>query len=426
MTAEEVVLFQRLGVALALGLLVGVERGWETRRRAEGQRVAGFRTFGLIGLLGGLWALIAAETGVLVLAVAFAALAAVLIVSQIQFLRKDGDVGATTMVAALVTFALGALAGYGEMTLAAAGAVVVTLLLGVKPQLHGLVERLERDELMAVIKLLLMSVVLLPVLPDRGYGPWQALNPYRIWWMVVLIAGINFTGYMAIKLAGARRGVLLTGLFGGLASSTATTIGLARLAKGTTTLNRLAAAGIIIAATTMLPRMLLVAAVVAPPLALRLAGPLLLGTLTGCGAAAWLWQRARRRAAPDGVARRNPFELSVALQFGALLAVVMVLSYALQAWLGHAGLYLLGAVSGLSDVDAVTLSLGARVGEASLGAEVAAVAILLAAAVNTLVKAALAAAISGAELAWRVALGAAAILAGGALGLLLPVPEMSL
>jgi len=426
MTAEEVVLFQRLGVALALGLLVGVERGWETRRRAEGRRVAGFRTFGLIGLLGGLWALIAAETGVLVLAVAFAALAAVLIVSQIQFLRKDGDVGATTMVAALVTFALGALAGYGEMTLAAAGAVVVTLLLGVKPQLHGLVERLERDELMAVIKLLLMSVVLLPVLPDRGYGPWQALNPYRIWWMVVLIAGINFTGYMAIKLAGARRGVLLTGLFGGLASSTATTIGLARLAKGTTTLNRLAAAGIIIAATTMLPRMLLVAAVVAPPLALRLAGPLLLGTLTGCGAAAWLWQRARRRATPDGVARRNPFELSVALQFGALLAVVMVLSYALQAWLGHAGLYLLGAVSGLSDVDAVTLSLGARVGEASLGAEVAAVAILLAAAVNTLVKAALAAAISGAELAWRVALGAAAILAGGALGLLLPVPEMSL
>ena len=426
MTAEEIVLFQRLGVALALGLLVGVERGWETRRRAEGRRVAGFRTFGLIGLLGGLWALIAAETGVLVLAVAFAALAAVLIVSQIQFLRKDGDVGATTMVAALVTFALGALAGYGEMTLAAAGAVVVTLLLGVKPQLHGLVERLERDELMAVIKLLLMSVVLLPVLPDRGYGPWQALNPYRIWWMVVLIAGINFTGYMAIKLAGARRGVLLTGLFGGLASSTATTIGLARLAKGTTTLKRLAAAGIIVAATTMLPRMLLVAAVVAPPLALRLAGPLLLGTLTGCGAAAWLWQRARRRAAPDGVARRNPFELSVALQFGALLAVVMVLSYALQAWLGHAGLYLLGAVSGLSDVDAVTLSLGARVGEASLGAEVAAVAILLAAAVNTLVKAALAAAISGAELAWRVALGAAAILAGGALGLLLPVPEMSL
>jgi len=275
---------------------------------------------------------------------------------------------------------------------------------------------------MAVIKLLLMSVVLLPVLPDEGYGPWQALNPYRIWWMVVLIAGINFTGYMAIKLAGARRGVLLTGLFGGLASSTATTIGLARLAKGTTTLKRLAAAGIIVAATTMLPRMLLVAAVVAPPLALRLAGPLLLGTLTGCGAAAWLWQRARRRAAPDDVARRNPFELSVALQFGALLAVVMVLSYALQAWLGHAGLYLLGAVSGLSDVDAVTLSLGARVGEASLGAEVAAVAILLAAAVNTLVKAALAAAISGAELAWRVALGAAAILAGGALGLLLPVP----
>jgi len=422
MAADEIVLFERLGVALALGLLVGAERGWQTRQRAEGQRVAGFRTFGLIGLLGGLWALIAAQTGVLVLAVAFAALAAVLIVSQAQFLRKDGDVGATTMVAALVTFALGALAGYGAMTIAAAGAVIVTLLLGIKPQLHGLVEHLEREELMAVIKLLLMSVVLLPVLPDDGYGPWQALNPYRIWWMVVLIAGINFTGYMAIKLAGPRRGVLLTGLFGGLASSTATTIGLARLAKGATTLQRLAAAGIIVAATTMLPRMLLISAVVAPALALRLAGPLLLGTLAGCGAAAWTWRRARRQAVSDNVAARNPFELSVALQFGALLALVMVLSYALQDWLGHAGLYLLGAVSGLSDVDAVTLSLGTRVGAGSLVAEIAAVAILLAAAVNTLVKAGLAAAISGGGLAWRVALGAAAILAGGALGLLLPVP----
>lgn len=422
MPADELVLFQRLGVALALGLLVGAERGWQTRQRAEGQRVAGFRTFGLIGLLGGLWALIATETGVLVLATAFAALAAVLVVSQVQFLRKDGDVGATTMVAALVTFALGALAGYGEMTIAAAGAVIVTLLLGVKPQLHGLVERLERDELMAVIKLLLMSVVLLPVLPDQGYGPWQALNPYRIWWMVVLIAGISFTGYMAIKLAGPRRGVLLTGLFGGLASSTATTISLARLAKGTPALQRLAAAGIVVAATTMLPRMLLVSAIIAPALALRLAGPLLLGTLAGCGAAAWSWRRGRRQAAAEDIAARNPFELFMALQFGALLALVMVLSYALQDWLGEAGLYLLGAVSGLSDVDAVTLSLGARVGEGSLVAETAAVAVLLAAAANTLVKAGLAAAISGGALAWRVALGAAAIVAGGALGLLLPVP----
>jgi len=422
MALDEIALFERLGVALALGLLVGVERGWQTRQRAEGQRVAGFRTFGLIGLLGGLWVLIAAETGVLVLATAFAALAAVLIVSHAQFLRKDGDVGATTMVAALVTFALGALAGYGQMTIAAAGAVIVTLLLGIKPQLHGLVERLSHDELMAVIKLLLMSVVLLPVLPDQGFGPWQALNPYRLWWMVVLIAGISFTGYMAIKLAGPRRGVLLTGLFGGLASSTATTIGLARLAGRAATLRRLAAAGIIVAATTMLPRMLLVAAVVAPALAQRLMGPLLLGTLAGCGVAAWTWRRARRQAVSDEPAARNPFELSMALQFGALLALVMVLSYALQDWLGHAGLYLLGAVSGLSDVDAVTLSLGARVGEGSLAAEVAAIAILLAAAANTLVKAGLALGIAGRDLGWRVSLGAAAILAGGALGLLLPSP----
>ncbi len=422
MALDEMEMFRRLGVALAIGLMVGAERGWHTRRLAEGQRVAGLRTFGLIGLLGGLWAVIGAQAGQLVLAAAFAALAAVLVVAQFQFLRRSADVGATTMVAALVTFALGALAGFGEVSVAAAGAVVVTLLLGVKPQLHGLVARLEYQELMAVIKLLMMSVVLLPVLPDHGYGPWQALNPYRIWWMVVLIAGISFAGYMAIKLAGPRLGIILTGLFGGVASSTATALSLARLGKGKPHLHRLLGAGVVVASATMFPRMLLVAAVVAPELARQLVWPLALAALVAYAGAAWSWRGAPRNERAGEVRPRNPFELSVALQFGLLLALVMVLSFALQDWLGEAGFYLLAAVSGLSDVDAVTLSYGTRVSEATLNREVAASALVMAAVANTLVKAGLVAVICGGAMAWRVGLGLGAALVGAGLGLLLPPP----
>ena len=404
MDLGEFEMLQRLGVALALGLMIGVERGWSTRTREEGKRVAGVRTFGLMGLLGGLWALVGMWAGEVVLAVAFAALAALLFVAHAQMLKRSADIGATTMVAALVTFGLGALAGYGEIEVAAAGAVIVALLLGVKPELHGLVARIEHRELLAVLELLLMSVVLLPVLPDRGYGPWEALNPYRIWWMVVLIAGISFAGYVAIRVAGLRFGIVLTGLFGGLASSTATAISLARLGKDKPAMHGLLGAGVVVAAATMFPRMLLVAAIIAPEFALRLAWPLGLAALAAYGIGFWQWRAWTGAHSPTDVAPRNPFELSLAIQFGLLLAVVIVLSYALQDWFGDAGLVALAAISGLADVDAVTLSYGARVGDGSLGIDLAAAATTVAAFSNTAVKVGLVFMICGGAMARRVAL----------------------
>lgn len=422
MDIVETDLFLRLGVSLALGLLVGIERGWHARELAEGRRVAGLRTFGLIGLLGGLWAVLSGLAGPLVLAVAFFALAALLAIAYWRTLEEDRDRGATSVVAALLTFAFGALAGFGALEVAAAGAVVVTLLLGVKAELHGLMRRMSHDELMAVIKLLLMSVVLLPVLPDKGYGPWAALNPYEIWWMVVLIAGLSFLGYAAIKIAGPKRGVALTGVLGGVASSTAVTLNLARIARRQPARRALLAAGIVLASATMFLRVLVIVALVAPPLAGPLLAPLLLAALVALALSTAAFLRVAKAAPEEPIELRNPFEFGMALQFGALLAAVMLLSHALHAWLGPYGLYGLAVASGLADVDAVTLSFASMASEGTLASRFAAAGILIAVAVNSAVKAGLAGMIGGGALAGRVALFLGLALAAGAAGLFLPLP----
>lgn len=411
-------LFRGLGVALALGLLIGVERGWKSRTAAEGSRAAGLRTFGLIGLLGGLWGLLANALGVTLLGFAFLALAALLVSAYLITARQRTDVSVTTPVAALVTFALGALAVYGYEVVAAAGAVVTATLLGFKPVLHHWLERIEEQELYAVLKLLLISVVLLPVLPDHGYGPWQVLNPYEIWWMVVLIAGISFVGYFAVKIAGVNLGIVLTGLFGGLASSTATTLNFARLGARNPGLARLLATGVVASAGTMFPRMLLVAFIVNRDLALTLAWPLGLMGATCYLAALWLWERQTHAAKSSELEIANPFELKTALQFGALLAVVILLAKAAGHWLGHAGIYLLALISGIGDVDAINVSLG-RMAPQDLTLSVAGGAIVLAAVSNTVTKALLAFAVGGTGLGLRVGAAFIATLAAGAVGLFL-------
>jgi uncharacterized membrane protein (DUF4010 family) len=221
----------RLGVALSTGLLVGVERGWRERDTEEGGRVAGVRTFGLIGLLGGVVGIIGTLFHQAIVPSAFAALSVVLVVAYAISAKRDTDVGITSLVAGLITFGLGVLSALGHLSIAAAVAVVTTIILGIKPALHGWLAKLTRIELKAALKLLLISVVLLPALPNAGYGPWNALNPYRIWWMVVLIASISFAGYVATRVFGDKRGAALTGVFGGLASSTALTLHFARLAR---------------------------------------------------------------------------------------------------------------------------------------------------------------------------------------------------
>jgi len=394
-------IFQQLAVALAVGLLIGIERGWHERRAGEGHRIAGLRTFGLIGLLGALWALLAAEMGDLILGMAFAAFTLLVVVAHVLDASSDKDYGITTAVAALITFALGALAARGHLSIAGASAVVTATLLGLKPMLHSWLERMEQRELYAIFKMLLISVVLLPILPNQGYGPWQALNPYEIWLMVVLIAAISFAGYFAVKLAGSRRGIVITGLFGGLASSTAMTLSFAKLGRQNLTAHSLLAAGVILAAGTMFPRMLLEVSVVNRALLKTLSAPLLGMMMVNYLIVPLLLFRIERERRVQAITIKNPFELMPALKFGLLLIVVMLAAKWFQQWFGDTGLYAVAALSGISDVDAITLSV-ARLARDGLDGSVAAQAIVIAACVNTLVKGLMVSFICRSTMSWQV------------------------
>lgn len=401
--------FLHLAVALAIGLLIGIERGWQRKETEEGQRVAGLRTYSLIGLLGGVVGIMSRDGGLLLVGLVFLGLAIASATAYVVTTRAGQDYGITSETAALGTYLLAVLAGSGEIGLASAAAIVMALLLGYKQRLHGLLHSLSRDEITAGLKLLLISVVLLPILPDRGYGPWQALNPYVIWLMVVLIAGISFFGYVAIRVAGPRRGIIFGGLFGGLASSTATTLAFARIGSREPQLARVLAAGTLLACASMIGRMLLLATLIHAPLLDRLWLPgtlLLLGTVAPVGF--YLFRHGTGRPEPgDRTLLRNPVELKSALLFGALLGVIMVLGEALSAWAGDAGLWALAAASGLADVDAITLSL-ARMSADDTTVAVAAVGIVIAAGANSIVKGGMALAVGGRRLGLRVLLPLAA------------------
>ncbi len=409
----------RLAVALAIGMLIGIERGWKGREADEGEREIGLRTLALVGLVGGLAGLLGTDFGGLLIGLMFIGLALLLgMVYRIKSDERD-DIGLTTEIAVLATYLLATLAGLGHLAVASAGAVVMAMLLTYKRQLHGWLRALDRPELLAGFKLLLISVVLLPLLPNQGFGPWEALNPYVIWWMVVLIATISFVGYFAIRIAGARAGTIFTALAGGLASSTATTLNLARLARRKNADVSLLAGGILLACGTMFPRMLLVASLVHAPLFSLLARPAGGMALLTYGSALWLLRKPKKSPSGEDMLPRNPLELTSALTFGGLLALVMLLGRALTEWFGDAGVYALASASGIADVDAITLSLS-RMSSEELVATTAALGIVIAASVNSLVKAGMAGFVGGRRLGLSVGLPLIAAVAVGLIVVLLP------
>lgn len=418
---DEIELFRRLGLALAIGLLLGVERGWRARETPSGVRVAGVRTFALTGLLGGFSGWLALAAGPILPALIFAGFAALIVVSYGVSARRDGDLGITTEIALLLAFALGAAATLGAMALAAAGAVAAAALLALKATLHGWIEHIRRLELNAAIQLAVLSVVLLPLLPDRGLGPFGALNPHALWLAVVLVAGLSFLGHVAIRAAGPGLGVLITGLLGGLASSTATTLAFARLARGDAALTPALAVGAALAGSVTFLRMLVVASAFNAALAQALAVPLGAMAATGFAGALILRLAFARGAAgaadaaeaPEG---ENPLALAIALKFAVFLAAVAVGTAYLKQWFGAAGVYAAAAMAGVGDVDAVTISI-ARMTGADLGPCVAAGAVVLAVSINSVVKAGIALTVGGARLGLRVGLVYAATLAAGAAAL---------
>jgi len=393
-----------LFVALAVGLLIGLERGWHEREAVEGERIAGIRTYGLIGLLGGCSAILAQLSQAWLLGLFFVGLCLLMITAYVvTTFGHHKDIGLTSLVAALLTFVFGALAGFGEVSIASAAAVVTTLLLGYKSSIHGWLNRIDEQELHAIMQLLLISVLILPLLPNRTYDPWQALNPYEIWLMVVLIAAVSFVGYFALKIGGPRRGAVFTGLFSGLVSSTALTLSFSRMARHNPAIQNALAAGILIACSAMFPRMLLLASIINVNLLHHLWFPTLVMTICLLLPTIFYLRSTPHEPQSAHSPISNPLELKPAIVFGLFLAFIMLLSKILKVRFGDAGILILSAISGIMDVDAINLSLS-RMSLEDLNAQVAATGITLAAVVNTLIKGSLASIIGGSYMGLRVGL----------------------
>jgi uncharacterized membrane protein (DUF4010 family) len=381
-----------LFAALGIGLLIGIERGWSGRLEDEGDRVAGIRSFSLVGLLGGVWTEVSRFINEWILAVAFIALAALVITSYFikATVEEERDLGITTEIALLLTFALSSWAAFGYHIYALGTTVVVISLLSLKPTLHSWLHKIEVKEIYAGIKLLIITVILLPLLPNKGYGPWEAINPHWIWWMVVLISGLSFIGYILIKYLGEDKGTMLTAITGGLASSTAITLSLSQFARQQKKIaSGIFIAGVLVASSIMFVRVGIEVAIVNIALLYPLWIPLTTMLILTLGSGFWLWQKhLQLEDDQPPIELKNPLQFFTALQFGLLLGVILLLATALEKWYGDQGIYLLALFSGLMDVDAITLSLS-RMAKEGTDATVATLGILIAVITNTLVKAGL-------------------------------------
>lgn len=360
----------RYVVALAIGLLMGLER----ERNAAAK--AGLRTFALTALLGVLAAHMATELGEpWLIAIGLLLVGTMMIAAYLRDPQPEGDPGTTTVAALMLCYGLGVLVWHNEIQLAVMLGITATMLLYFKPELRGLSQHLSRRDLLSVLQFAVLSLIILPLVPNRNYGPYGALNPYQIWWMVVLIAGVGLAGYAALRLAGQKRGAVILGLLGGLVSSTATTVAFSRHARASSAMLPIAVIVIVLANLMVLVRLGVLTTVLAPGVLPHLL-PVLVGGLLigGLGAAYGVYrlhpqgvglgaEDAEALAPPlrpqiemPALAMGNPTELRTAIGFGLMYAAVLLAAAWLSDWLGTRGLYAVALISGLTDVDAITLS----------------------------------------------------------------------
>lgn len=408
---DQTEIFSRLGVSLAIGLLIGLERGWSQRGEEDHRRAAGFRTFALSGLLGGVTGLISQSAGGVVLGLVFVAYAAAFAAFHWLEATADHNLSVTSVIAGLLTFLLGSLAVLGDIGVSVAGAVAATALLAFREQLHRWVANLTWAEISSVLILLAMTFLLLPLLPDRTIDPWGAINPHEVWLLTILIAAVSFVGYVAMKIFGDRMGILLAAAVGGLASSTATTLALARMSKERPESVRLLSAGILLAGVVMMARVAGVTLLLNAPLAGQIIVPIA-GAGAVLGLVAFLLALGHQGPTNPLEAAQNPLAIDTALKLGAVIVAVMLAVGYLRSILGSAGVLLVAGVSGIVDADAVTLSM-ARLGGSGLDLQTAGQAIMIGVSVNTLAKASMAIAIGGRWLGLTVLAASLAALAAG-------------
>jgi uncharacterized membrane protein (DUF4010 family) len=396
----------RFAAAILIGALIGLEREFVQQRSGE-QEFGGIRTFALMALLGAIAAHFTQRFGLLLFMGAYVGLILLLWASNIGPAMRGEEEGITTEIAALMTPLLGAMVIWDAPELAAALGVVTALILALKPGLHDLARRMSAEDLRATLEFAIITAVILPLLPNEGYGPYSLLNPFLIWLLVVFVSGIGFVGYVLMKVLGAEEGIGLTGLLGGLVSSTATTLSFAGRSKSSLGLSDALAQGILLASSVMFPRVLVEVAVVnrslLPYVAIPLGAMMLVGALIV--GLYWLQHRAQHHGEhPSKVRLGNPLRLRTAIGFGVLFALVLVAVRVANEYLGSAGVYAASVLTGVTDVDSITLSVADLSLNGALEPQVAGVAIVLAALVNTATKGIMAGALGSQELRrtiWR-------------------------
>ncbi|MDJ0756714.1 MAG: MgtC/SapB family protein [Ardenticatenaceae bacterium] len=385
----DLTLFYRFGVALFIGMLVGLQREYvseETSQRSHGM-FAGVRTFALMSLAGCVAAFIADILSNPWVFIGLVIPMGGLIIAAYYITSTNGDMGMTTEVAAVVTILSGALCYWDQLALAVAIGVITTALLSFKLELHGFAALLTREDIVATLKFAIITAIILPVLPNDSFGPppFDVLNPYKVWLMVVLISGISFLGYVLIKLVGERQGIGLTGLLGGLVSSTAVTLSFSQRSQTENQLAKPFALAIIVAWTVMFARVLIEVMVTNLPLLSVVWLPITAAGAAGLLYGIYLYFAPRGDDVRD-MAVSNPFELGPAITFGLLYGVILLAARTAQIYFGDTGIYVSSILSGLADVDAITLSMAELSRSGNLELSTAARAIVLATMSNTVVK----------------------------------------
>jgi uncharacterized membrane protein (DUF4010 family) len=405
---------EAFATALGIGLLIGMER----ERRPDS--AAGLRTFSLVAMLGCLFAMLGEKSGApWLLAVGLVVIAASMVASNFSSQQEEQYRGFTSEAAIIVTYGLGAAVWMGYATLAVMLAITTTVLLYFKAELKQFSERTTPKDLNSILQFAVLSLVILPILPNENFGPYDAINPRQVWWMVVLISGLALAGYLALRIIGARHGAALLGIFGGLASSTATTMMFSRHAAEHGHLVRMSAIVILIANVMVMVRLGVIASIVAPSMIGPIATVFACGIVPGVAMALYGWKilnDAGELPMPDV---KNPTELKTAVSFGLLYAVVLLAAAWLQDIAGNSGLFIVALVSGLTDADASVLSTLRMFNlERVLYAD-AVIAVAIALLANLAFKIGLVISIGGSKLARHALPGLAAIGAGLAGGLLL-------
>jgi uncharacterized membrane protein (DUF4010 family) len=374
------------GVSIGIGFLIGLERQFSKQVKEKEEQFAGVRTFTMISIFGFLSAFLASKFGAWIFAVALVGVFALVIVSYFQISKTPGNKGGTTEVAALITFLLGAIVFLQLILFALVVMVVILFLLAYKPSLHQFVNKLTKEELLAIIQFVLIAGIILPFLPDKNFGPYDLWNLRNIWKMVALVSGTSLVGYMVAKLIG-QKGTLIAGILGGLVSSTSVALTFSRRSKQSSSSSGTLylAIGILAACTIMFPRILFEVYVVNAGLAQQLWLPILLVTAAGFVTAFFIYRRKKSGANGEELVLKNPLNFGTAIKFAMLYAGIQWLVKFSNEKFGSGGTYIAGAVSGFTDVDAITLSM-ARMSTGDENAALAINTIMLAALSNTLVK----------------------------------------